>query len=333
MKRLFLLMVLLLSVTAIAAQAQDIQPIEIGQSVTGTLADGSATNQYQFSAKQGELIIVTMDSETLDGRVTVEGGADISSYVYFSDDDSGPDFNALLVFFVPQTGSYIITANTWTSDGGNYTLAVNRGNVTPLTLDQPIDVTFDAEHTAFYFSFTGQSGDVVNVRGVSSGDVDTSLKLDGPNGDQIAFDDDSGGNFDPLISNAVLPEDGTYLVALLPYTLPANGTVTVSIANSVLKSLEEGPVVFNLGDKQYEDVASFHGNAGEQVRLTLTLQSGSALSPYITLTQGQNQIAYVNMDNIQSLAFELVVPEDGDVLVRVQQYTNATMQLALERGQ
>ncbi|MCB9457378.1 MAG: hypothetical protein H6671_15435 [Anaerolineaceae bacterium] len=337
LKRAFLLIILIVSLTAVV-QAQEPKPqiIEIGQQVSGNLADISATNRYQFTAQEGDFLVITMNAVVvgdMDSTVTVESSPESGLYLYLYDDDSGGNYNSLLAMIVPQDGTYIVTAGTYSSGGGDYVLTVNRGTTMPLTFDTPVDVTFDVEHTSFYFIFTGKAGDVVNLSGNSAGEIDTRLEINDANGNQVGYDDDSGENFDPLITGAVLPADGDYLVTLLPYTVPASGTVSILLTPSQTKSLDEGPQVFVLGDKRYEDVASFEGVAGEQVRLSLTLQSGDVISPYLTLSQGTDSFATLNANNVQNLVFDVVVPADGQVIVRIENYVNATMELTLERSQ
>ncbi|MCB9453970.1 MAG: PPC domain-containing protein [Anaerolineaceae bacterium] len=335
-KRAPLIFILLLSLAAVV-QAQDTPPqsIEIGQAVTGTLADSSAMDSYQFSAQAGDFFIVTMNSDNLDSMVIVVDGPDVAPY-YSSDDDSGGNDNARLGFIVPETGTYIVVAATFTVEGGSYELVINRD--TPLTLefDQPLDVSFDAEHPVFYFTFTGKAGNVINLDGSSMDGpdgLDTHLELTNPGGLLIAIDHDSGGGFNPFIGNEVLSYDGEYLAALylddLSSEYEIKGIVTVTLSYGAATSLDNGPVAFTLGDSQY--VTTFQGIAGEAVTLNLTTQSGTPMRPFITILQGVDTIAKVNTDDVQNLALTLVAPNDGLVTIVMRQDDSGTFELALNR--
>ncbi|MBZ0278019.1 MAG: hypothetical protein K8I60_17865 [Anaerolineae bacterium] len=330
-KRIILLSLLLLSLAAVV-QAQGTKPtaIEIGQSVTGTLANDSAQNEYQFTASAGDFLIITMDSPTLDGNVSLTSDT-TSSFFYRYDDDSGPDRNARLATIIPEDGTYLLTLGTFTSEGGDYVLAISRGTASPLNMGEPVQSVFDNEHDVFYYTFTGTAGSAVDLGAVAADGLDTRLEIFDPNGNSAASDDDSGGDFNPLISGAVLSADGTYLAILTPYSTPAKGTVTVTLSESQMQSLDTGSVQFVLGDKRTSDVAQFTGTAGETVQLIITLVSGDAINSYVTVTQGTDTIATMNGNMVQSLISSFVVPADGLAVVRVENYSNVTLQIALTR--
>lgn len=107
-------------------------PINFGQSLTGTLAngdcqlsDGSYVDFYSFSASAGQQIAVTMDSTAFDTFLILfspEGS------VIAHNDDSGGSTNSRLpaefgFLTAPTSGTYLIGANSFRAgEAGNYTL-------------------------------------------------------------------------------------------------------------------------------------------------------------------------------------------------------------------
>jgi hypothetical protein len=63
------------------------------------------------------------------------------------------------------------------------------------------------------YQFSGHSGDAITVsmRAIQEG-LDSYVSLLDPNGQEIMFDDDSGGNLSALLGPVVLPSDGVYTV-------------------------------------------------------------------------------------------------------------------------
>lgn len=64
------------------------------------------------------------------------------------------------------------------------------------------------------WTFTGRAGQMVTMHCDSAPDATTDprIKLIGPDGQSLAEDDDSGGNYDALISDFRLPSDGIYII-------------------------------------------------------------------------------------------------------------------------
>ena len=102
-----------------------------GRTVTGNLQQGDGVGQYlgyydewSYSARAGQNVVITMDSEDVDAYLVVlrDDGTQVAS-----DDDGGTGLNARVEFWAPATGRYtIVAASLLSEETGRYTLRVER---------------------------------------------------------------------------------------------------------------------------------------------------------------------------------------------------------------
>lgn len=103
-------------------------------SQTGTLSasdpenDGRRFDDYRISLREGEVILVQLDSEAFDATVEIYAAAQRDGGVPLdANDDSGTELNALLGFSAPETGDYVIRVTSFAADAtGPYELGVGR---------------------------------------------------------------------------------------------------------------------------------------------------------------------------------------------------------------
>lgn len=113
--------------------------IDVGQTVGGTLSvtdcrldDGSYADFYVFNGTQGQQVRLFMSSSSIDSYL---GLANESGTFTLEDDDSGGGLSALINATLPETGLYIILANSaLPNEFGGYQLS--------LTPPQPCTFTF-----------------------------------------------------------------------------------------------------------------------------------------------------------------------------------------------
>ena len=101
--------------------------IQFGDSVSGNLSDAFPLQNYRFAANEGDTIVVTMRSADFDSLLELY---DADGNFMTEDDDSGGDLDAQIIYTIPRSGEYIITATEWWSEigviGGSYTLTLQR---------------------------------------------------------------------------------------------------------------------------------------------------------------------------------------------------------------
>jgi hypothetical protein len=160
---------------------------------------------------------------------------------------------------------------------GEFTLAVQTSNVVAqvdggqLHYGDVINVIPSGAITVS-FTFVGGSGDVVNITAVSEAGEDSRLILRGPDGAELANDDDSGTNANPAITRLELPGSGTYVVDLQGYAEgPLYEPLTVSLQQTELLILNVGPQTVSLGAAHESDVMVLDTEASGFYLVTVTV--------------------------------------------------------------
>lgn len=305
--------------------------LQFGDVVEDELTSSELVKTYYFEAQAGDAVIISLKSTALDAYLELRSPTGASTW---TDDDSGGDRNSLLgPLVLPEEGLYVINATSFgRSSTGPFTLSLKKVELTPLTFDTPVTVNLVAGEP-LYFTFEGASSQIVDLRVDSGNTVDTLLVLRDPDGYQIAENDDFTG-IDPALTEITLYNSGTYTVLLQGRYPDESGPLTVTLRAANLPSLDEGPQRVRLSDKQSTGRLVFNGVAGETVTLTIALESGEKLPSYIDITQGGTSVAYLSSDALTALTLTLVVPQDGVVVVELNDYsyTVKILTLTLERA-
>ncbi len=219
----FILVTLLFLLCVIpAVHAQDITPIQYGDSVRGKITDPDKGILYSFDAQKGDNITISLESSQVD--VYLRLGDSKGNQLEENDDISDSNVNASIEFTIPKNGEYIIAVLAY--DKGPYTLtldsdATNSSN-SNVSQDKNISYgdsvsgqTIDID-TPVVYTFSGKANDTVNIS-LTSDDVDTYLVLADTNGKSIAENDDIDDNNTNSYVEAVLPANGDYLIGVYGY--------------------------------------------------------------------------------------------------------------------
>ncbi|NDJ74774.1 MAG: hypothetical protein GYB65_00830 [Chloroflexi bacterium] len=200
-------------------------PIAIGETATGTLQANVHT--YVLTASADEVVTISLESDQFDTYLSVLDSSG-SELVY--DDDSGDDFNAMIVaFFVPADGTYTIEVSGYDEMSfGDYTLAVQ-----PTAFSgEPIRIsstrTGTLTDTVHLHMFAGTTGGRVTIN-LTSLEFDAYLQLLGPDGSEVAYDDDSGGDLNAQITDFVLPANGNYVIVVQGIGGPDTGSYDLTV--------------------------------------------------------------------------------------------------------
>jgi hypothetical protein len=211
------------------------QPIRLGQTVTGRLAetdalleDDSYYDTWTLHATRGQRLQIEMRSDSFDTFLhfgKMENG-DFNSIS--TDDDGAGGTNSRLRVTIPEDGDYVIRANSVKAgEVGPYTLAITERAPGPTTATaHPIepntevtgtlddnDPTGDDGSFYDYWTYEGHAGERLRIT-MSSEAFDT----------YVSIGKVQNGTFDEIASNDDGPE-GTN--SLLEVTLPTTGTYTI----------------------------------------------------------------------------------------------------------
>ncbi|HVG29517.1 MAG TPA: pre-peptidase C-terminal domain-containing protein [Pyrinomonadaceae bacterium] len=343
--------------------------IAFGQTVNGALqsgdctlpSDGSFFDAYTFGGTAGQQVSISMTSLQFDtylyllqpGETSIGGGT-------IQDDDGGGGTDSLISVTLPSTGTYTILATSFVSGAtGSYSLSLN--DVTPCTpTTTPITPVSGGTATAtgalstsdchdlgdnsYYdvYTFSGTAGQQVAVAMSSS--FDNFLFLIGPDGDELARDDDGGGGTNARIPAgtgfARLPQTGTYRIVANSALPNVTGSYTVSLAVAA-SPCPSTPINFNetkngtLGeagdcrlpaDGSFIDVYTFGGAAGQAISITMNSNAFDAflflLSPTGSLIAEDDNGSGTTNARIPAGSGTFTLPANGTYTI----YANSSLQ-------
>jgi hypothetical protein len=241
-----LLLPLLFVLFPLAALAQTATPppalsIVPGQPDSGTLISGAQAT-YTFSARAGQVVTITLDSQDFDEALTLR---DASGRELVHTDASGGRMYAQLEHFViPADGTYtIVAAGNSSLASGPFTLTLDMAEATAeptvpvapteqgiatVNPGQTINGTIPNGTAYVAFAFNARAGQVVTIT-LASDDFDAALKLRDASGRELASDDDSAGNLNARIADFVVPADGVYTIILTSTSGTSAGRYTLTL--------------------------------------------------------------------------------------------------------
>jgi len=203
-----------------------------------------------------------------------------------------------------------------------------------------------------YWRFEAKAGDLVTASvATPDGNLNTRMRLYDARGTQLVENDDSGADYDALISHFPIPADGTYFIVAQknywvdergPYSMWLAlargiqmetdweyGNDSVSAANAVvLETTPAGRIATIAGAAiapQGERAdADFYGwgtlNAGNTVELTIALPVSSRLQPRLFLVDAQGRELADEDGDPTDGHFLATLTADGQYYARVESY-------------
>ena len=246
---------------ATPAPALEGTPIAVGDEVTGSLSKSGGAVDYVLDLEAAQMVTITMQrtSGDLDALLLVfdANGREVARNDDAADTVGDTTFNAQIVgFSPPAAGTYLVRATRYDeADGtstGDYRLSVvastaelpgtgqltvggsMRGEITATAYVQEYNITLDA----------GQVITVTMER--QGGDLDFYLSILGPNGAEVASNDDAPTQVGISALNSQIvdfraPSSGTYTIRATRYD-EAQGTTTGPYVLRVSGAQGNGPV-------------------------------------------------------------------------------------------
>jgi hypothetical protein len=326
---------------SVAAEAEDEDaagPVALsyGEERAGVLYPAGDTDEYSFYGEAGQIIDLALNSGEFDTYLELEqAGAQIAF-----DDDNGDGTSSLIQGFVlPVTGEYLVRARSYgNAYEGAYTLSVVLP-VSPVVWMGEIGIGLYGQALAagqfHLYALTLSSASQVTID-LTSTDFDTYLSLytGGGQGDWrsenlYAVDDDGGEGSNSHLELVLQP--GSYLIESRAFYGTAEGGYELAVGATSLDQDEDqsGPIAFGYGLEATAglfpvsdaDLYSFYGEAGDVIDVVLT--SGE-FDCYLQLEYNGETIA-VDDDGgggLNSMLNDLVLPADGEYLIRAGSYGN-----------
>jgi hypothetical protein len=323
MKRIAVLTIVLVGMLVwlaplpVAAQGGSVIPLEYGQTVQGTITNEQYEFHYQFAAKGGDLIYISVaDISTSFISVTMaltdSNGGVLAEY---------DGWNALPIigpFEVPADGDYFIDLTRWGgADGsstGNFVLALDRAVVSELKPGTPVDGQLAVPAGVQFWTYEGKAGEILSIKTTGIG---LAWMLLDPDGDQVTW---AGPTDDPSDDFELLQTDGTYYLMLQTVNLDGSAyTLNVGVYEPVDLEMDQA-VDGVLGADLPGGYYRLHAALGQLLRIEVTSDSpdfDGILSIYNSMG-GSEAWAYSSAEADFVLLIEpWIAPDEGDYYIAV----------------
>jgi len=303
----------------LSVSEQQVNRIEYTQEIDGELTTAQPSIDFLFTGEADDVVVIAQNSNDFDSYLILldSNGSELTR-----NDDGGGNSNSLIgPFTLPSTGTFTIRAGSYSGSAtGNFTLTLNKIDMTAIDFDEELEVSFTPASSEKYFTFEGTTGDVVTIAADSNGTFDTNLALRDLYNSTVASDEDGGAGADPEIFQYTLTTTGTYTIVL---TAPnaGSGKVTLLVSRTLPPSLDDGVQTLNFTSSQYTRALSFTAESGETVRLNFHILDGGIGSPSITVTQDGTTLVSASASYVGDLSFSFTPDVDGQVVVQVNDYS------------
>jgi hypothetical protein len=300
--------------------ASDSEALQPGDSITD---EATGNVGYNIDLEADQTITINVTSPDFDTLLEVQ---DDTANVLESDDDSGDGTNSRITFTAPETGTYILYIRSFSGDAdGEFTLSIEStkgdggdGGAGVIEYGQTLEIDPDGTISNI-FTFEGTEGDVINLYAVSGGSEDSRLYLNGPDGTEVAQDDDSGGASNPYIRRIMLPETGTYEINLQGYGESALfETITLTLELTEILEITADGVTVTLGEEFDSEVLSFEAVDDDQYLLSVEVDEDLESSLYIYLMQEDESYASTQFMASGASSFAAVFTADETGIIRVE---------------
>lgn len=214
--------------------------VEISSIAVGDIVDGVANGvpvTYELALEEDNAIIIELVSPDFDTLLTVRN-ADGGTVV--QDDDSGVNLNSFLIFVPPTTGDYTITANSFGgAPDGSFTLSITVPETVATLVNTETEEVIEGgfvsgelgkETASFTFDAVADA-DYIMI--LNSDAFDPLVRLNDAAGNEIASDDDSGGNFNALLEFTP-SEAGTYEIVVTSFDGTGTGAYDLTVVAATL---------------------------------------------------------------------------------------------------
>jgi hypothetical protein len=317
----------------LSADEAPLETMEFPGTVQGMLDVESPTRMYHFTASEGAVISVSLESSAFDATLGLYSETDATAPIA-TDDDGGTGFNSLIgPLTITEGGAYFIAAGSYDEGVGPFTLRAENIELDPIAFGDMRLIEFTESMQVAWLSFEADGELFANVHVDSGGTIDTQLRLRDPSNAEVAYDDDGGNGMDPELASVPVERPGRYVLELRPFAAGSTGTVRLELSRSSVDSLDDGPATVTVGPKPSRNLLRFDGRGGEPVTLHLAERRGETTQPRLYVTQEGNEIASASASGVSALSLRLVPPADGPLLVRVEDDAGvpATFEISLQR--
>lgn len=287
--------------------------INVGQTVDGTLDYAGDHDWFRIRLDAGQSYrfgLMTSSENGVGDPVLVL--YDARGQQIAGDDDGGEGFNSYLEFTAPTTGTYFLEARGFTEDStGAYRLSAAAGD-TPADRSTDLSLAADGDYhegilspagDRDWYKVTLEAGQgmrvsLLSAEGMPDALGDPMLVLYGPDGSEIARDDDGGEGLNAWLEYQAT-QAGTYYVEARGFTDDATGRYVIGLTAGEIGNSAEGAEALQPNSEGRSSILATDGDAdwfaidlveGRPYRFNVIGTEPSTLAdPVITIYDAQGQ--------------------------------------------
>lgn len=283
--RFLIVGILMLMLLPMVAMAQTATEIAYGQLVTGEISASNPAGYYTFFGTQGDILLIRMNrtSGSLDSFLRLQ---DPRGFDFYTDDDSGGGLNALIgPITLDETGTYTVIASSCcdvnnANTAGTYELVVEKIEIPPVALNQPIAFEFNQSNPIAFFGLLSNAVPsqlaraTVNITNGDMTNLNIGIEVRGPVGGYFYSNYVPAGArsfvVDPIITDL---SGGLYLIVVRlysenPNTIPGRiGAELVVTGLDAMPLTLDSPVSGTLNDATPTAYYTFSAQMGDILRL------------------------------------------------------------------
>ena len=285
--------------------------MEPGNSLTGDLSFPGDKDWYRVELEAGQSYRIRLNSaesgDALDDPYLALYGAD--GALVAENDDGGGDLNSYLEYVAPSTSRYFIEARGFSEEAtGAYVLTFAEGDI-PASVDTDATASANGDYIEGelapasdkdWYRMAMEEGQTVRIAldGVEGGLGDPLLVVYDAEGEELARNDDSGGDLNSRLEFTA-PAAGDYFIEARGFLDDAEGAYTLSVMAGEVGDNTDDADSASIGAPGVSGVLSEDGDQdwyrvdlveGRPYRIRLVSDDPSApLDPYLTLYDGDGE--------------------------------------------
>jgi len=309
----------------------------------GSLEGSASAAVWSFRGAAERRVVVTVSTASGKLKPFVELYDENANLVAAS--DSEVDFEATLLHATEAERSYRLLVRSFGDGTGIFEvrlLYISSGSES-LEYDESVVGLIAEEGGENLWTFQAERGDLIEVNAHANvPGMDLVLEVVSPSGDDIARDDDSGGELNPALQGVILTEEGEYSIRVR--SIGGDGLYELELVRTQTLSAEElggeggaiefGEDVTDFAVAGEEDAWTFEAQAGDVVEIGAQAL-GSGVDLVLRLTGPDGDLVAEDDDSGGELNPQLsnvVLPNTGTHSIRVSTISgNGRYQLDLQR--
>ena len=291
-----------------------------GRVVEDRLSDGAAS--IAFSGKADSLVEIRAIADAFDPAaelIAADGNAIASS------DDSRGTKNAILgPLRLPADGQYEIAISAKPlmmpqgAVSGAFRVEIQEVATAALWDSGATPFTLSSEMPRAYYTLPLTEGDTFSAGVDSGGQLDSLLQLVAPDGQEVAFDDDSGGGFDAELTRLAIAQTGEHILVVSSFA-GGSGGGALTVARNPVRQLDDNAAAVTLNDKATRERFVFDAVAGENLSLHIRKRGGHVADLIARVTlDGMEVMSHATMGVPDHLPLAFVMPMGGQALLTLE---------------